>query len=74
VAGNTDVYVWPQPERLTAMGWRVEFEAFTELFELVAHDYPAGPILITENGAAFHDEVAEDAKWTTAPRSTTSGD
>jgi beta-glucosidase len=50
VAGNTDVYVWPQPERLTAMGWRVEFEAFTELLEQVAHEYPAGPILITENG------------------------
>ena len=44
------------------MGWRVEFEAFTELLEQVAHDYPAGPILITENGAAFRDEVAEDGQ------------
>jgi beta-glucosidase len=39
------------------MGWRIEPQAFTALLVRVGRDYPEVPILVTENGAAFTDEV-----------------
>ena len=50
----------PQEGPYTAMGWRIEPAAFTELLLRVHRDYPGTPIVITENGAAFGDEVGED--------------
>jgi beta-glucosidase len=44
----------------TAMHWRIEPASLTELLERVHRDYPQLPIMITENGAAFDDEVAAD--------------
>lgn len=47
----------------TSMGWEVEPHGLTELLERVQRDYagPAGvPLYVTENGAAFDDEVAAD--------------
>ncbi|MEH0934462.1 GH1 family beta-glucosidase [Micromonospora psammae] len=43
----------------TAMGWPINPERLTELLVRTARDYPGLPIVITENGAAFHD-VADD--------------
>lgn len=48
---------------VTSMGWEVEPHGLTELLERVHRDYsgPAGiPLYVTENGAAFDDEVAAD--------------
>jgi beta-glucosidase len=41
----------------TTMGWGIEPDGLTELLMRIARDYPAIPIYITENGAAFYDYV-----------------
>jgi len=50
----------PQDGPLTAMGWLIAPETFTALLERVHRDYPGVPIVITENGAAFGDEIGPD--------------
>jgi beta-glucosidase len=40
---------------VTAMGWEIVPECFTELLVRISRDYPGLPIVITENGAAFDD-------------------
>ncbi|MBX7265070.1 beta-glucosidase [Micromonospora sp. Llam7] len=45
---------------LTDMGWMIEPAGLTRLLERIATDYPAVPLLITENGAAFPDKAAAD--------------
>lgn len=47
----------PQPGPYTGMGWRIEPQSLTELLLRVHRDYPGTPLMITENGAAFADEV-----------------
>ncbi|MBI4936105.1 MAG: beta-glucosidase [Actinobacteria bacterium] len=44
---------------LTAMGWPIVPEAFGQLITRVARDYEVPAIYITENGAAFDDEVVD---------------
>jgi beta-glucosidase len=49
----------------TAMGWPIVPAALTELLLRLERDYPGTPLVVTENGAAFHDvldggEVVED--------------
>lgn len=43
----------------TAMGWEVYPAALTELLVRLRRDYTALPIYITENGAAYPDEVVD---------------
>ncbi len=50
----------PQDGPYTAMGWRIDPPSFTELLVRVHRDYPEIPLMITENGAAFDDVVADD--------------
>ena len=45
---------------VTAMDWEIDAPGLTEILQRVARDYPAVPLYVTENGAAFHDEVAAD--------------
>jgi beta-glucosidase len=45
---------------LTAMGWPIVPEAFGQLITRVARDYEVPAIYITENGAAFDDEMVDD--------------
>jgi beta-glucosidase len=53
------------PDRLragaefTEMGWEVYPSGLTELLMRLQRDYPVPPIIVTENGAAFADEVAD---------------
>ncbi len=42
------------------MRWRIEPASLTELLVRVHRDYPDIPLMITENGAAFDDVVADD--------------
>ena len=42
---------------ITDMGWEVYPQGLTELLLRLHHDYTLPPIFITENGAAFPDEV-----------------
>ena len=50
----------PQDGPYTAMHWRIEPASLTELLVRVHRDYPDVPLMITENGAAFDDVVADD--------------
>ncbi|MGH8963591.1 MAG: GH1 family beta-glucosidase [Jatrophihabitantaceae bacterium] len=50
----------PQDGPYTAMGWRIEAGALTELLLGVHRDYPGVPLMITENGAAFDDVISPD--------------
>jgi beta-glucosidase len=45
---------------VTAMGWEIDAPGLTEVLRRVNADYPAVPLYITENGAAFADEVSPD--------------
>jgi len=55
----------PGPARLragaefTAMGWEVYPSGLTELLLRLQRDYPVPPLIVTENGAAFSDEVVD---------------
>ncbi len=58
--GAGDVDFLPQPGPYTAMGWNIDPGALTELLLRLREQYPDQPLMITENGAAFDDEVAAD--------------
>jgi len=58
--GTDLAYSVPQPGPYTAMGWPIVPEAFTDLLLRVHRDYPEVPLVVTENGAAFTDEVSPD--------------
>jgi beta-glucosidase len=58
---GTDLAVsMPQDGPYTDMGWRIEAGSLTELLLRVHKDYPEIAMMITENGAAFVDEVSAD--------------
>ena len=44
----------------TAMDWPITPERFTQLLVRLHRDYPGLPMVITENGAAFADQVSAD--------------
>jgi beta-glucosidase len=44
----------------TAMGWEVNAPALRRLLQRLAAEYRLPPVYITENGAAFDDEVGPD--------------
>lgn len=58
--GTDLAFAVPQAGPYTAMGWRIEPASLTELLLRVHRDYPAMPLVITENGAAYDDVVATD--------------
>jgi beta-glucosidase len=43
----------------TAMGWEVYPEGLTDLLVTLDRDYPLPPLYVTENGAAFDDELRD---------------
>jgi beta-glucosidase len=43
----------------TATGWDVDPEGLVDILTQVQRDYPAIPVYLTENGAAFDDEVVD---------------
>jgi beta-glucosidase len=57
--GTDRAWSVPQPGPYTEMGWRIEPQAFTDLLLRVSRDYPETPIMVTENGAAFADQLDE---------------
>ncbi|GII77270.1 beta-glucosidase [Sphaerisporangium rufum] len=61
---------WPGSEHIsfvnggrpvTSMGWEIDDSGLYEVLERVARDYPSIPLVISENGAAFEDVVADGA-------------
>ena len=53
---------------VTAMDWEIDAPGLAEVLQRVSREYPAVPLYITENGAAFHDEVAADGTVNDADR------
>ncbi len=66
--GCDDVEWLPLPGPHTAMGWNIEPEGLTELLLGLHRRYPGLPMAVTENGAAFADEVSEDGRVHDLPR------
>jgi beta-glucosidase len=58
--GHPVVRALPPTTAVTAMGWAIVPESFTELLVRLGRDYPSLPLVITENGAAFDDEPDAD--------------
>jgi beta-glucosidase len=61
-------YVVPPGTPVTAMRWPIDPGALTELLVRIRDDYAPARILVTENGAAFDDDVAEDGSVDDADR------
>lgn len=66
--GATNVEFLPQPGPYTAMGWNIEPQGLVDLLLDVHERYPSVPMAITENGAAFYDEVSPDGRVHDADR------
>jgi beta-glucosidase len=49
-----------QPGPYTSMGWNIAPEGLEELLVGLSAEFPSQTLMITENGAAFEDEVAAD--------------
>jgi beta-glucosidase len=56
-AGNT---VLPPSGPSTAMGWDIEPQGLLETLLRIHNGYPRVPLMVTENGAAFDDQVGAD--------------
>jgi beta-glucosidase len=54
--------VRPRSGEFTEMGWEVHPEGLRQLLGRLQAEYPLPPLYITENGAAFHDEVSADGQ------------
>ena len=52
----------PQPGEPTAMGWEVYPEGLYRVLTRVHRDYAPRAVYVTENGAAYEDEVAADGE------------
>ncbi|WP_225753733.1 GH1 family beta-glucosidase [Actinotalea sp. Marseille-Q4924] len=52
----------PQPGPHTAMGWNIEPQGLVDVLLELHERYPTLPLMVTENGAAFEDEVTEDGR------------
>lgn len=50
----------PPEGELTAMGWNQEPEGLRDILVELSRCYPSLPLMVTENGSAWDDEVAED--------------
>ncbi len=58
--GSDDVEFVQQDGPYTSMGWNMDASGLTELLLSLAGRYPELPLMITENGAAFPDQVSDD--------------
>ncbi|GAA3619834.1 GH1 family beta-glucosidase [Kineosporia mesophila] len=45
---------------LTDLGWEIDPDGLVDVLARLKREYPAVPIVITENGAAFADPISED--------------
>ncbi|KJY29494.1 beta-glucosidase, partial [Streptomyces sp. NRRL S-444] len=58
--GADDVAFHQAPGERTAMGWPVDSGALYDLLTRTAARYPGLPLVISENGAAYEDEIGPD--------------
>lgn len=57
--GCEDVEWVPRPGPRTAMDWGIHPEGLTDLLASLHERYPGQPLAVTENGAAYDDEVVD---------------
>jgi beta-glucosidase len=50
------------------MGWNIDPSGMFELLTDIGSRYPDLPLMVTENGAAFYDEVSDDGQVQDADR------
>jgi len=60
--GSPDVRFVETGRPRTEMNWEIDAPGLTETLQRVHADYPALPLYITENGAAFADSVGPDGE------------
>jgi beta-glucosidase len=60
--GSEDVEFLEQEGQHTEMGWVVDPSGLYDLLTDLHRDLPGTPLMITENGAAFADEVSPDGE------------
>jgi beta-glucosidase len=60
--GSDDTHVRPEGSAYTAMGWEVAPEGLHDLLLRLHTDYTPPVLYITENGAAFDDQVDPDGQ------------
>ncbi|MCO1578841.1 GH1 family beta-glucosidase [Crossiella sp. SN42] len=60
--GLRGVEILPPEGPLTHTGWEQEAAALTDLLRWLAEQAPGMPLLVTENGSAFPDEVSPDGQ------------
>ncbi|GGV73553.1 MULTISPECIES: GH1 family beta-glucosidase [Streptomyces] len=60
--GCEDVAFHLANDDLTAMNWAIDPEGMHTLLTQLAAEHPGLPLMVTENGAAFQDEVTEDGR------------
>ena len=58
--GSDSVGFVPRGLPVTAQDWEIDAAGLTSILCRVAEDYPAPPLYVTENGAAFVDTVGPD--------------
>ena len=61
--GSESVAFHPTPGPVTDMGWTVDPEGLRELLIRLHRDYPAVPLMVTENGAAYADWPEPDGRF-----------
>jgi beta-glucosidase len=66
--GTRDVRFVPPSQPVTAMGWPIEPGGLTALLCRLGAEYPGVPLMVTENGAAFHDELDGEGRVRDAER------
>jgi beta-glucosidase len=66
--GADDIEFLPQPGPYTAMGWNIDPSGMLELLTDIGTRYPDLPLMVTENGAAFYDQVSADGQVHDADR------
>ncbi len=60
-AGSNDrVDFLPQPGERTDMGWTVDPTGLRDLLHRLHREHPGLPLMVTENGAAYPDQVGPD--------------
>ena len=57
--GSEGIVFPDQGRPTTAMGWPIGADGLLDLLTRLARDYPDVPLIITENGAAFDDQVVD---------------
>lgn len=59
---GADGVEWHRPDLpTTAMGWTIEPDGLRDLLLRLSREWPVPPLLVCENGAAFTDDVVDDA-------------